>query len=630
MKVIVADFETMWADDYTLKTMTPVEYLLSPRFEAIGCAIKEGLDGKPYWVPGPDLPHFFNECARDVLLVSHNMLFDGALAAWRYGYRPKLYSCTLALARAILAPVLKGFSLDRVAVHLRLGGKLAGVLPSAKNRSYWSISSDAGYYPSYIAYAENDAELCAGIFRKLAPLLPPEELLVIDMTMRMALQPSFELHVPILEQHLNDVIQHKAQLLQAAGFGDRQQLMSNDKLAAVLRGLGIEPPLKPSPTNPERTIYAFAKTDEGFRELLEHQDPVVQAVAAARLGVKSTIEETRTRRFISIAKLDWPPTGASNRWMPIALRYGAAHTHRFGGDWDLNQQNLGRGGKLRRSMQAPPGHSVVRVDASQIECRLTAWLAGEKKLLTAFEQGEDVYSTFGTALYGKPVSRDTPVERHLAKAAVLGCGFHMGWKKFMRTTNNARTPDSNGGFIHIDENAATLIVNTYRNAFFAIPQFWQFLQTVVIPCIAGYGADRMTVGPIVVMPEKAILPALTGELGKGLTLSYRDLRMDPMTGEWTFAWGSDRRKKLYSGKLLENFVQALDRVIVIGAALRLQKLLHPYILQHQAHDENIYIVPNAYADAVGQLALQEMQRRPAWGPDLPLAAEMRIGASYAG
>ena len=50
-----------------------------------------------------------------------------------------------------------------------------------------------------------------------------------------------------------------------------------------------------------RETYAFAKTDEGFKALLEHDNPYVQALAAARAGVKSTIEETRTQRFLDIA-----------------------------------------------------------------------------------------------------------------------------------------------------------------------------------------------------------------------------------------------------------------------------------------------------------------------------------------
>jgi len=55
---------------------------------------------------------------------------------------------------------------------------------------------------------------------------------------------------------------------------------------------------------------------------LEHEDERVQAVVAARLGTKSTLEETRTERFINIAK-----RGS----LPVPLSYYAAHTGRWGG-----------------------------------------------------------------------------------------------------------------------------------------------------------------------------------------------------------------------------------------------------------------------------------------------------------
>ena len=63
----------------------------------------------------------------------------------------------------------------------------------------------------------------------------------------------------------------------------------------------LNPPMKVSPTTGKDT-YAFSKTDEEFKALLEHENVNVQAVVAARLGMRSTIEETRTERFIEIGQ----------------------------------------------------------------------------------------------------------------------------------------------------------------------------------------------------------------------------------------------------------------------------------------------------------------------------------------
>jgi hypothetical protein len=51
-----------------------------------------------------------------------------------------------------------------------------------------------------------------------------------------------------------------------------------------------------------KQTYAFAKNDEGFKALADHKDVRVQALVMSRLGTKSTLEESRTERFIGIAK----------------------------------------------------------------------------------------------------------------------------------------------------------------------------------------------------------------------------------------------------------------------------------------------------------------------------------------
>jgi DNA polymerase I-like protein with 3'-5' exonuclease and polymerase domains len=123
--------------------------------------------------------------------------------------------------------------------------------------------------------------------------------------------------------------------------------------------------------------YAFGKTDYEFKALLEHEDPRVQAVVSARLGIKSTLEETRTISFLGIAD-----RGA----LPIMLNYYGAHTGRASGGDKMNLQNLPRGGTLRKSIKAPEGHVVIAVDSAQIEARVVAWLAGQDDLVEDFRK----------------------------------------------------------------------------------------------------------------------------------------------------------------------------------------------------------------------------------------------------
>ena len=129
--------------------------------------------------------------------------------------------------------------------------------------------------------------------------------------------------------------------------------------------------MKVSPATGKQT-HAFAKNDEAFKELLEHDNPQVQAIVAARLGIKSTLEETRTERFIKIAE---------RGTLPIPLRYYAAHTGRWGGDDKVNMQNLPRKSPLKKAIIPPPDHVFIDCDSSQIEARTLAWLAGQDDLV---------------------------------------------------------------------------------------------------------------------------------------------------------------------------------------------------------------------------------------------------------
>jgi DNA polymerase I-like protein with 3'-5' exonuclease and polymerase domains len=131
--------------------------------------------------------------------------------------------------------------------------------------------------------------------------------------------------------------------------------------------------------------------------LADHEDDRVQSAVAARLGTKSTLEETRTQRFIDISK---------RGTLPVPVRYYAAHTGRWGGDDKINMQNLPsrgpNGKKLKRSILAPEGYTLIDCDSSQIEARVLAWLAGQDDLTQAFANNEDVYKVMASRIYGVP------------------------------------------------------------------------------------------------------------------------------------------------------------------------------------------------------------------------------------
>ena len=354
-------------------------------------------------------------------------------------------------------------------------------------------------------------------------------------------------------------------------------------------------------------------------ELEEHENPDVQALVAARLGHKSTLEETRTQRFIDIANLTLP--GKGQNWMPIPLRFSGAHTHRFSGDWSLNMQNLpSRGGNtIRTSLLAPPNHKVLTCDASQIEARLTAWLAGQQDLVDAFAAGADVYSIFATDIYGRPIDRkrvkEDKIPGLLGKISILGLGFQMGAPKFQDTVRVQGAAEN----LTIDLSESTRIVQLYRTKHDKIRDSWKHLHSMM-PLMASEKDLDVAWGPVRLQYRSILLP-------NGLRLFYDDLRYEGDGWIYTYAGST---KRLYGGKMLENIVQALDRICVMDAAVRIRKRTAMFDLQlaHQVHDELVYVVPDDLVSVIRPMVEEEMKRRPVWGPDLPLSAESGVGQNY--
>lgn len=623
MKSLFLDFETYWDQVYSLRNITPVEYILDPRFEVQGLAVKWGHD-KSYWIDGPDVEAFIKSLPQEVMVVTHNALFDMCICAWTYGYVPRLMVDTLSIARAKLAAFTRSIALGNVAKMLGLGVK-GNALINTKGLRFNEIKANPIFYANFVEYGLNDVDLCAGIYHELVvkQRFPPQELLVQDTVIRCAVQPQFVLDEGSLAEHLFAIQQEKELLLakaMLAGVNGKEDLMSNDKFAEVLRSLGVDPPMKISPVTGKQA-YAFAKTDQGFNDLREHDNIAVQVVVEARFGHKSTIEETRTERFLNIARLNWNDNavtpGGNTKLMPMPLRNSGAHTHRLSGDWSLNVQNLVRGGKIRRALTAPEGMAVVAVDSSQIEARMVAWLSGCTSLITAFEQGRDVYSEFASVVFGFDVTKANVPERFVGKQSILGLGYGLGDEKFTRNIP-ILSLNQLGESIFLTAEEGLRIVQTYRRTYPEIPQLWKLLGNLIALSLAG--GKEIDFGPVKFMRGEILLPS-------GLSLYYHDLYQ--ADGQWLFTFGG-KIKRIYGGALLENLSQSLARIVIMDAAIRIRRRLDKFgiRLALQVHDELVYVVPLAVAKLVKQIVLEEINRHPVWGPNLPLAAEAGIGPNY--
>ena len=612
MSFVTADFETYYDDKVGFNELTTEEYINHPKFHAIGLGLK--VDDEPtVWVTG-------EQAIREALasidwstssLLGHNLLFDGAILAWRYGIVPAFYFDTLCMARA-LHGVDAGGSLKALAERYQIGTKGTEVV-AAKGKRLQDFSPEE--LARYGEYCINDVELTYALFQKLFPF-PENELCLIDMTLRMFTQPAFILDDALLNARLTQIQQDKSTLLR--GLMDildvgneeevRSRLASGPKFAALLEDMGVEPPMKTSPRTGKPT-YAFAKNDVGFMELWEHPNPDIQQLCAVRLGTKSTSEASRIARFIDI--------GARNKGrLPIPVKYYGAHTGRWAGLDAINLQNLPSRDPdkraLKNALRAPDDHIVIDCDSSQIEARILAWLAGQQNVVEAFQQKRDIYCEDATKVFKRPITKADKLERFVGKTMRLGLGFGTGAAKLQHTLKT--TPPGADYSLETCEG----FVDVWRSDNDKICELWRKAEQGV-RAMMGRAKKPYSLGAV---KDVVRVESKGFRLPNGLYISYPNLRSE------NFELWYDARKgavKLWGGSITENIVQALAR-IVVGEQMLVINARYPVRLM--VHDAVAIIVPAHEKDEAIEYVTTIMATPPSWAAGLPVACEAKWGESY--
>jgi hypothetical protein len=460
-------------------------------------------------------------------------------------------------------------------------------------------------------------------------------------------EPVLQLDKLMLVNALEDEKEKREDLLARLNVTDAM-LASNGQFAELLRTLGVEPPTKKKkPTaktpNPVGTNFAFAKTDAMFQAMLNGDNEDVAALCEARLKVKSTTERTRAQRFLEIA---------GRGPLPVPLSYYGALSGRWTASKGsaINMQNLKRGSFLRKAIMAPEGHQLVVGDLSQIEPRVLAWIADYEDMLDIFRSGADPYAAFGAQMFNIPgMTKDShPDLRQSAKSALLGCGYGLGWASFASqlmvgflgappvryNKDFARKLGVDSAyvnrFIDWEDNlkkmaeiphtctegellihcvAAKKIIDIYRSTAHPVASFWEMCSGLIASSLAqgrefGYKCVVFRKGEI--------------ELPNGMKLLYPDLRQvkdDKGRAQWVY--GPDATK-LYAGKITNNIVQGVARIVMTDGMLRVAKR---YPIKGTVHDELIAVVPDAQVDDAKTWVLAQMTMEPRYMPGIPLNAD---------
>tara|TARA_R100000234_G_scaffold111872_1_gene85152 strand:+ start:4 stop:1548 length:1545 start_codon:yes stop_codon:yes gene_type:complete len=510
------------------------------------------------------------------------------------------------MARALHGVENSG-SLKALAVQYGIGEKGTEIVNGLGKRRLDFSDAELDRYGDYCI---NDVELTYKLFTTMSSSFPKTELKIIDATLRMFIHPVLTLDLCLLEQHLENTRDAKDKLLEDACVTDKKELMSNDKFADLLRQQGVEPPTKISPTT-GKTTYAFAKTDEAFKKLQDHSDVMIQSLVAARLGNKSTLEETRTQRFIDIAK---------RGLLPVPVKYYAAHTGRWGGDDKINLQNLpsrGPNGKtLKRAILAPEDHVLVDCDSSQIEARVLAWLSGQTDLVEAFANEEDVYVKMASRIYDVSEDEVTKDQRFVGKTTILGAGYGMGAVKFQAQLKNF------GFEMPIEE--ARRVIGIYRDSNWKISHLWREAQNMIHQLANG---QSMRIGEPKLIHSVGDMSAVA--LPSGLHMRYEDLRGEQGEKGIEYSYKTRRgRTRIYGGKCIENVCQAIARCIIGEQMLNIRKSNPQWLPVLTVHDSVVVCVPRVDVEEATRYIEECMRARPAWAKDLPLNCESGVGPSY--
>lgn len=703
---VTIDFETYYTDkangEYSLTWLTAEEYIRDKRFEVIGFSLKHG-DAPSQWFTGS--MQYMLSVIREVdwantMSIGHNKSeFDSLIMTEVMGVKPRAYACTLQMARALHAGK-QAKSLEKLCELYGLAAKGNEVKYAINKRladfTPWQLAEYGKYCGNKAATGiDGDTDLCWELFKIMAGHMPQNEVKLAHLSTKMFAEPKLALDLPLLKQLQIDMQVRKGELLMKVAdilqvpqhlpplerVGQVQSLLRKDAvLADVLRNqYDVAPPMKPSPKRkmPDGVtpvqVYAFAKTDEGMEELLSFEDPddpvgseEIQALAAARLGVKSTLAESRVARFAGIAE---------RGLLPVPLAYGKTHTHRLAGSQKINMQNLS-GSKgvhartplgtlvwtpsginrlhkfnklteqlmlpngnihsvkdchvigLRDAIVAPPGKRLVVADSSQIELRVCHLLAGQLDTVEELRQGVDTYSSFASTIYGRPITKADKKERQHGKVGMLQLQYQAGGKSFR---NAARIM----GGVRLTEDEAYGTVDVYRNRFTQVRQFWRICQQGIKTMSQGGGKYLDQWGLCKLEHNRITMPGR-------MPLVYENLREEMLEGfnggepemQWVYDDKEKRRmKKIYGGSVTENLCQWIARNVVFDQMLECEKRWgnyhkHGVGVALTVHDEIVLVVDEDDADDCLAFCLGVMSQPPVWWPQLPVAAEGGIGQRY--
>jgi DNA polymerase-1 len=338
-------------------------------------------------------------------LVLHNAAFDLRFLA-RLGFTPAgAVQDTMLLARLLAAGTHDRCRLDDCCERY-----LGRTLDKAAQRSDWSSGELAA---EQLAYAAADVEVLVLLFQTLTEKIKAADLERVAGIEERAL-PAF------------------VWLAQCGVAFDRQAW---DALTKEAQAAAQQLAAQLDDAAPQRPGFLVR---EGAWDWNSPQQ-VKAAFEAAGINLESTDDDALARLDHSLAALLREYRATQKRVTTYGTDWSrhAAEDGRIYADWNQlgsvagrtscsspNLQQVPRDPRYRRCFVAPPGRVLVRADYSQLQLRIAAKIADERRMLEAYSRGEDLHTLTARQLTGK--AEVTRADRQLAKAVNFGLLFGLG------------------------------------------------------------------------------------------------------------------------------------------------------------------------------------------------------------
>lgn len=252
-----------------------------------------------------------------------------------------------------------------------------------------------------------------------------------------------------------------------------------------------------------------------------------------------------------------------------------------------NLQNIpirtAEGRRVRRAFTAPQGSVIVSADYSQIELRIMAHLSGDKTLIAAFQNGEDVHRRTAAEVFGTATENVTPEQRRYAKTINFGLIYGMGQYGLAKS-------------LGIDNLSAKTFIDRYFARYPGVAEYMQRTKEQA----AAQGFVETLFG------RRLYLPDIHNKNANARAGAERAAINAPMQGT-----ASD----------------LIKRAMIDVSRWLSDDLLQSKLIM-QVHDELVLEVPEAELDLVKEKLPQIMAKVDEGMLNVPLVAEVGVGMNW--